>query len=45
MGKTAGEMFNPMAMTGPCVTQDGPDYDPPEPEGAEINGETAKDAQ
>lgn len=38
MGETAGEMLNPMEMTGPCVTQDGPDYDPPKPEGAEING-------
>ena len=44
MGETAGEMLNPMEMTGPCVTQDGPDYDPPKPEGAEINGETEKDA-
>lgn len=26
------------------MTQDGLDYDPPKPEGAEINGETEKDA-
>lgn len=43
-GKPSEKMCNPLAMTGPCVTQDGPDYVPPEPGEREVGIESEKEA-